>query len=87
MTLMPPARPPRIVLGAIDPRRVEGRNYLIRPRPSKGWASEARAHSRGTLTTTKTESMLVILGLAEDDTPEGLAAAVHHVTVFEVTPA
>jgi hypothetical protein len=36
---------------------------------------------------TRPESMLVILGLAEDDTPEGLAAAVPHVTVFEVTPA
>jgi hypothetical protein len=35
----------------------------------------------------KPESMLVILGLAKDDTPEGLAAPVPHVTVFEVAPA
>ena len=34
----------------------------------------------------KPESFLVILGLAEDDTPEGLATAVPHVAVFEVTP-
>jgi len=32
-------------------------------------------------------SFLVDLGLARDDTPEGLAAAVEHVAVFEVTPA
>jgi hypothetical protein len=34
------------------------------------------------------ESILVTpLRLAPDDTPEGLAAAVPHVTVFEITPA
>ena len=33
------------------------------------------------------DSFLVILGLAKDDTPEGLATAVPHVAVFEVTPA
>jgi hypothetical protein len=32
-------------------------------------------------------SMLVAFGLAPDDTPQGLAAAVPHVAVFEVTPA
>jgi hypothetical protein len=118
----------RTYLIDIHPPRVEGWNYLIGPRSSKGWASEARVHGRGTLTTGRTdtdvmltevtdsavkhqvviayaakkpktliatgdhkrrkpESMLVILGLAKDDTPDGLAAAVPHVTVFEVTPA
>ena len=118
----------RTYLIDIQPGRVEGRHYLIGPRSSKGWASEARVHGRGTLTTgradtevtltevtdsavkhqvviahaaekpktlialgehagRKPESMLVILGLAKDDTPEGLAAAVPHVTVFEVAPA
>lgn len=33
------------------------------------------------------ESLLATLGIAEDDTPEGLAAAVSRVAVFEVTPA
>jgi hypothetical protein len=33
------------------------------------------------------ESALVLLRLAPDDTPEGLAAAVPYVTVFEVTPS
>jgi hypothetical protein len=32
------------------------------------------------------QSMLVALGLAKDDTREGLAAAVHHAVAFEVTP-
>jgi hypothetical protein len=35
----------------------------------------------------KPESALVLLRLAPDDTPEGLAAAVPYVSVFEVTPA
>ena len=35
----------------------------------------------------KPESALVLLRLAPDDTPEGLAAAVPYVAVFEVTPA
>jgi hypothetical protein len=35
----------------------------------------------------KGQSTLVALGLAKDDTPEGLAAAVPHVVVFEVTPS
>jgi hypothetical protein len=34
-----------------------------------------------------TDSFLVIMGLAPDDTPEGLLAAVPRVTVFEVSPA
>ena len=34
----------------------------------------------------KPESALVLLGLAPDDTPEGLAEAVPYVAVFEVTP-
>jgi hypothetical protein len=32
-------------------------------------------------------SVLVDMGLAQDDTPEGLLPAVPHVTVFEVSPA
>jgi hypothetical protein len=32
-------------------------------------------------------SLLVTLGIAKDDTPEGLASAVPRVAVFEVTPA
>jgi hypothetical protein len=32
-------------------------------------------------------SFLVAMGLARDDTPEGLLPAVPHVTVFEVSPA
>ncbi len=32
-------------------------------------------------------SLLVDMGLARDDTPEGLLPAVPHVTVFEVSPA
>lgn len=32
-------------------------------------------------------SLLVTLGIAEDDTPEGLASAAPRVAVFEVTPA
>lgn len=32
-------------------------------------------------------SFLVDMGLARDDTPEGLLPAVPHVTVFEVSPA
>lgn len=35
----------------------------------------------------KHQSMLVDLGLAKDDTPEGLATAVPHVAIFEITPA
>ena len=35
----------------------------------------------------KTESALVLLRLAPDDTPEGLAEAVPYVAVFEVIPA
>lgn len=35
----------------------------------------------------KPESFLVTLGITKDDTPEGLAAAVPHVAVFEVTSA
>jgi hypothetical protein len=35
----------------------------------------------------KPESALVLLRMAPDDTPEGLAAAVPYVAVFEVTPA
>jgi hypothetical protein len=31
-------------------------------------------------------SFLVHMGLARDDTPEGLLAAVPHVTIFEVSP-
>jgi hypothetical protein len=34
----------------------------------------------------KPESILVILRIAPDDTPQGLAAAVPRVAVFEVTP-
>jgi hypothetical protein len=33
------------------------------------------------------QSFLVAIGLAKDDTPEGLAAAVPYLAVFEVTPA
>jgi hypothetical protein len=35
----------------------------------------------------KGKSTLVALGLAEDDTPQGLAAALPHVAVFEITPS
>jgi hypothetical protein len=34
----------------------------------------------------KNQSTLVTLGYATDDTPEGLATAVPHVSVFEITP-
>ena len=34
-----------------------------------------------------TTSFLVHMGLARDDTPEGLLPAVPHVAVFEVSPA
>jgi hypothetical protein len=49
-----------------------------KPRPKIEIATGEHTHLKG-------HSMLVILGLAKDDTPEGLAAAVPYVTVFEVT--
>jgi hypothetical protein len=41
----------------------------------------------GDLEHLKGKSSLVVFGVAPDDTPEGLAAAVPYVAVFEVTPA
>jgi hypothetical protein len=49
-----------------------------RPRLTMEIATGEHKHLKG-------QSMLVILGLAKDDSPEGLASAVPHVAVFEVT--
>jgi hypothetical protein len=54
--------------------------YAAKSRPIIEIATGEHKHLKG-------QSMLVTLGLAKDDTPEGLAAAVPRVAVFEVTPS
>jgi hypothetical protein len=86
----------------VTPWVVDGKRYVIAGIGTSDWSRNARAAGAGTLTDPALKERVVVafgtenrgaasflkqIGVAPERTPEGFAAAVPYIAVFEVTPA